>query len=230
MRPLQDLDALREAGRRRLYPRINDPNWLVLRRRRQIFRNWLSNLPVPDPVVLDIGGRIQPYRELIPTPCRYYAIDLQSGPLLTAVARAEQLPFRSESVYLVLCTQMIEYAANPFAVADEIRRVLRPGGILVLSAPSIFPRDSPHDRWRFFAAGLKQLLAGFSRVEIVPESGNLAGVLRTAAITLHAMARFDLLRRLLRFSAVPIINLVGSLEPAPKDSSFTVNYSVRAVK
>src|SRR5206468_12905738 len=84
----KNLDTLVQAGKQRLYPRITNPNWLVLRRRRMIFRAWLQRLSLQGPRVLDVGGRIQPYRELIAVPCEYWAIDLWPTLLVSAVANA----------------------------------------------------------------------------------------------------------------------------------------------
>ena len=228
-----ELTTLREAGDRRLYPSIRDPNWLVLRRRREIFRTWLSELPVRHPAVLDVGGRIQPYRELVSDPSRYCAIDLRPNNLITAVASAEQIPFRDGVFDLVICTQMIEYAPRPLFVASEIHRVLRAGGVLLLSAPTIFPRDSEHDRWRFFPPILADLFCGFSKVEIVPETGSGAGFLRTIAVGCDAAVHNKLLKAMLRVALFPAINCMGAVLDRSKlrqPGSFTVNYSVRAVK
>lgn len=233
MLPDENLSSLKEAGRRRLFPRITDPNWLVLRRRREIFCRWLEQLQLQNPRVLDVGGRLQPYRELIPLPCQYWSVDLCPSALVSAVASAEWLPFPDNSFDLVICAQMLEYALHPAQAVREIHRVLRPNGTLLLSAPSIFPRDSEHDAWRFFPAAFRDLLTEFSETEILPESGSLAGLLRTIAVFAHNSARYEALRFLLDVSLVPALNLLGA--GAQKlmlsgDGSFTVNYSVRARK
>jgi SAM-dependent methyltransferase len=229
----ETLDYALKAGQQRLYPRITNPNWLILRRRREIFRSWLLRLQLQNPKVLDVGGRIQTYRELVVLPHQYWSIDLCPTVLVSAVANAERLPFADNSFDLVLCTQMIQYAVDPAIVAQEIHRVLRPNGVLLLSAPSIFPRDSQHDRWRFWPAALKDLLGGFSDVEIVPECGSAAGFLRTMAVFCHMAARYRALRFVESYSFVPLINALGAaFEKAMgvRDGSFTANYSVMAWK
>ncbi|HZP16777.1 MAG TPA: class I SAM-dependent methyltransferase [Terriglobales bacterium] len=233
MRETGDLKSAQQASRQRLYPRIFNPNWMVMRRRREIFRTWLNTADFENARVLDVGGRLQPYRELLRFAHRYCSVDLRYTALVSIIARAEQLPFANGSFDLVLCTQMLEYATDPALVVREIHRVLRPRGVLFLSAPSIFPQESEQDRWRFFPAGLRQLLAGFAECEVVPEGGSGAGFLRTLAVFLHMSARFQGLRLVLSYSVVPLINVLAlALESVVGNIAgpFTVNYSVRAVK
>src|SRR5713101_6672773 len=118
----ETLEQVRRAGRERLYPSLTNPNWLVLRKRRELFLEWLKNMPPGDLSVLDVGGRIQPYRPLIVSAhARYVAVDLRPTPLVNVAANAEQLPLASAVFDLVLCTQMLEYAADPGQVISEIR-------------------------------------------------------------------------------------------------------------
>ncbi|GAQ64877.1 class I SAM-dependent methyltransferase [Streptomyces scabiei] len=47
------------------------------------------------------------------------------------------LPLRTESADAVLFSEVIEHLVDPDAALDEIRRVLRPGGHLMLSTPNL---------------------------------------------------------------------------------------------
>ena len=228
-----DVESLGAAGRRRLFPPITDANWLVLRARRENFSRWLASLHLQNPHVLDVGGRLQPYRELLPSSCRYSSVDLWPSPLLSAVANAASLPFPENTFNLVICTQMLEYAPCPRQVVGEIHRVLAPGGTLLLSAPSIFPRDSEHDTWRFFPSAYRNLMAQFFDVEVLPEGGSVAGFARTTAVFARTSARYETLRSMLDFTLVPVLNILGVVGDkiiGGGDGTFTVNYSVRARK
>jgi SAM-dependent methyltransferase len=230
---METLEAVNREGIRRLYPALTNPNWLVLRRRRQIFESWIARLG-DDLAVLDVGGRIQPYRPLLGKKIRQYvAIDLLRTPLVSVIARAEQIPFASSQFDIVICTQVLEYVPNPAAAIAEIHRVLRPGGRLLLSVPAMFPRDSDHDAWRFLPASLTTLLASFAQVETAPEGGSVSGAFRTFALFLMMCSRPAFARALLRYTAVPLLNLtaysVESLLPTINDQ-FTANYSALAEK
>lgn len=232
MPPTETLEQVQKAGRERLYPSITNPNWLVLRKRRELFSQWLQGSLEKGAAVLDIGGRIQPYRTLVPE-ARYWAIDLRLTPLVSVIANAEQIPFPSQTFDLVLCTQMLEYAPDPGQVLSEVHRVLKPGGRLLLSVPSVFPRDADEDRWRFLPAGIRQLLSAFSEVEIVPEGGSIAGFCRTTNVCLHLFAKYSAIRTALSYTVVPLLNLIGlGLEEmaGSRNYAFAANYSAQARK
>lgn len=231
MPPVETDKEFQSAGRERLYPSLRNPNWLVLRKRRELFRRWLTGFP-SGASVLDVGGRIQPYRGLLRDP-HYIAIDLRQTPLVSVVANAQQVPFLSERFDLALCTQMLEYAPDPGLVLSEMHRVLKPGGMLVLSVPSMFPRDADEDRWRFLPAGICQLLSGFSEVEIVPEGGSIAGFFRTMNVGLHLLAKYSFVQIVLSYTVTPALNLAGlgfEKLAGSRNDMFAVNYSAMARK
>lgn len=223
-----------QAGRERLYPGITNPNWLVLRKRRELFGAWLRQIPSRNLSVLDVGGRIQPYRALLADRCaRYLAIDVCATPLVDIIGQAESLPFSDRQFDLIFCTQVLEYVPDPPLVISEIYRTLKMGGFLLLSAPAVFPHDSETEYWRFLPCALKRLLSSFSSVEVVPEGNSLVGFIRTTNVCLVSFAKPAAFGRLLRFSAIPFLNLLGAflqwLAPST-DDRFSANYSVLARK
>lgn len=64
---------------------------------------------------------------------------------------------------IVFCTEVLEHTINPFAAMVEIKRILKKGGMLVVSAPFDFRIHGPlPDCWRFSIHGWQQLLKGFT--------------------------------------------------------------------
>jgi SAM-dependent methyltransferase len=67
----------------------------------------------------------------------------------------------------VVCMDVIEHTINPFAAVRELRRALRHGGFLLISAPLNFRIHGPiPDNWRFTEHGFKVLLRDFEVIEI----------------------------------------------------------------
>ena len=227
-------EDLERIARRRLYPSFTDPNWLVLRARREIFRKWLAGFTMEDPLVLDVGGRHQPYRSLFTNKgLRYIAADLRPTALVDVLANGEALPFARDTFDLVISSQVLEYVSNPFMFVAEIHRVLKPGGRLLLSAPAIYPIDSDSDRWRFLPAGLKSATRAFSNVEIAAEGGSAAGLLRTCNVWLNAFAHYRAIRFLLSLTLFPLFNGLAVLfddSRIIRSGAFSANYSLWAKK
>jgi len=227
---LQQIDR---EGRGRLDPSITNPSWLVLRKRRQIFQRWIDKLPASGLTVLDVGGRLQPYRPMLGTRvARFVSVDLRPTPLVDIIANGQSLPLRDNSFDLVICTQVLQYATDPPALLEEIYRVLRPGGRLLLSVPSAQIVDSGEECWRFLPHALRQMLASFSHVEVVPEGGSVTGFFRTMNSCFNIFVRYPTLRVLYQYTLSPLINIMGAAldRVAGSNQQFTANYSVLAQK
>jgi SAM-dependent methyltransferase len=234
MGTLSTLDQDVQKGRDRLFPPLTDPNWLILRERRRIFQLWLSKLPYADMQVLDVGGRIQPYRPLIQDRIRrYVSVDLQADPLVDLVARGEEMPFADAAFDMVICTQVLEYIPQPALLVSEIHRLLKPAGVLLLSAPSACLMDGGEDCWRFLPAGLRRLFSEFAQVRIEAEGSSVAGLFRTVNACCDVFTRYPLARTLYRNTMCPMMNLAGAFFEnisGRRNHQFTANYSVLAEK
>ena len=68
------------------------------------------------------------------------------GNVLTCLNRAEALPFASDSIDLITCRAAGHHFADLGAAFDEIHRILRPGGSLVM-ADSVSPEDDALADW-----------------------------------------------------------------------------------
>jgi SAM-dependent methyltransferase len=230
----EELKKTVTAARERLYPSLRNPHWLILRQRREIFRRWINALPAAKLTILDVGGRLQPYRELLEGRIqRYISVDIRQTPVVDVIAAGERIPFAADTFDLILCTQVLEYVPEPQIVMAEIHRVLRPGGTLILSAPAAHPRDADEECWSFHPAGLRRLLADYATVEVIPEGGSIAGLFRTINACLSIFARSRAFRFLLSWTVFPVVNVLGlcleSLAGSANDQ-FTVNYSATARK
>src|ERR687897_230070 len=90
----RSIEAALELSRDRWNPRRNDPDYLILWQRRRIFSDWLHRIEGNSLQVLDVGGRLQPYRLPLEGRVRHYvAVDPQLEGLADVVAIGEELPF-----------------------------------------------------------------------------------------------------------------------------------------
>jgi len=87
---------------------------------------------------------------------------------LSLVGELETLPFQDGSFDSVFCSQVLEHVRDPLSVLEEFNRVLKPGGVLLLSVPHLaYLHNEPHDYFRYTEFGLKHLTerAGFELLE-----------------------------------------------------------------
>ena len=71
---------------------------------------------------------------------------------------------------VVVCTEVLEHVLNPFSAVSEILRILKPGGIVLVSTPFNFRIHGPlPDCWRFTEHGLRSLFnkeSGYKILEL----------------------------------------------------------------
>lgn len=73
----------------------------------------------------------------------------------------------SDKFDAVVCTEVLEHTLQPFHAVDEIRRILKPGGVALVSVPYNFRIHGPlPDCWRFTEHGLKALFKDFEIVDL----------------------------------------------------------------
>lgn len=203
-------NELLQVAQRRLAPSLTNPNYLVLRRRAQLIRQWIERLPSSGLVVLDVGGRYQPYRPLLQSAVKQYvALDVQPTELVDVVARGQQLPFPPHTFDLVIATGVFEYFPEPLLASREMHSVLKPGGFLIMSVGAVSPRFVGEEHWRYMRAGLEWTLSPFSQVEIVPEVFTPGGLCRIVNAGLNICAKYEVVRKVFQASLFPLINLIG---------------------
>ena len=120
----------------------------------------------------------------------YTGLDMRPGPNVDVVAPGNAIPFPDASFDVVCCLEMLEHDRDPFGTVREMRRVLRPGGHLVLTVPSIgFARHNyPSDYWRMTADGLAVLMDGMDGVLVFEDRTHSYGTGREPNATAHVRA------------------------------------------
>lgn len=146
----------------------------------------------PGALVLDAGAGEGPYRHHFDHAV-YEAADFQQVPGKAYsgnhyVCDLAAIPVADDRFDLVLCSQVLEHIPEPLEVLKELRRVLKPGGLIWASAPLFYEEhEQPYDFYRYTQFGLRRLFeeAGFRDIEI----DWLEGYLGTVSYQLDVAAR-----------------------------------------
>ena len=197
---------------------------------------WLRARSADGGRVLDVGCGDRPYGALFPGAIGF---DVPENPNADLHGSLESIPVDDASFDAVLCLQVLEHVPDPAAAVRELRRVVRPGGRVLLSTHGVYPfHPNPDDLWRWTHQGLERLFltnAEWASVSVLPGAGTAATL---AMINAHVL---DLLLKRLRVRAlgaplVALLNVVGeTLDDAVPLLRSTVpgtlhaNYHVEAV-
>lgn len=206
--------------------------------------------------VLDAGAGSSPYRHLF-SHCRYETQDfaqlkgeqLRHGKYaaIDYICDITAIPVPTDTFDAVLCTEVLEHHPEPIKVVAELARVLKPGGILLLTAPlgSGIHQEPYHYYGGYTPYWYRRFLpdAGFGLVEISANAGSLRHI-GQETIRFAQMTRpfggllpvgISLLWSPLWLALLPIMLLLVPwaarwLDKYDNEQRFTVGYHVRAVK
>ncbi len=125
------------------------------------------------------------------------------------VADAHHVPLADAAVDAVVVQAVLEHVLDPWRVAAEIHRVLRPDGLVYADTPFLQPvHEGPYDFTRFTESGHRWLFRDFALIE----SGVVAGPGSQFAASLAQAARSVVPLRgvgpVVRFAATPLGQLV----------------------
>lgn len=124
--------------------------------------------------VLDIGSRNinGTYKDLFHD-WKYVGLDIVPGGGVDYVAEDPyHWKFKDNSFDLVISGQTFEHIEFPEQTAAEILRVLKPGGLACIIAPSAGPAHSEPDYRRYTVAMLTETLKG---LEVIESGRNMSG-------------------------------------------------------
>jgi SAM-dependent methyltransferase len=180
--------------------------------------------------VLDAGAGRGAYRDmLLRYADEYVGMDIGKSNATSVVGDAQRLPFADESFDTVFCSQVLEHVQEPWKALAEMRRVLKPGGCLILTVPHMsWLHNEPYDFYRYTVHGLRFLLtqAGFEEVKMKPAGGLLSLLGHIPAtvlmnLTYGVPVLHPLVRVLNRFWVYVVSALDESVE---KKKIFALNY------
>jgi SAM-dependent methyltransferase len=144
--------------------------------------------------LLDVGCGVKPYYPWFePYVSEYVGVDLGANPAAELEGAIEALPVEDASFDVVICTQVLEHSEDPAQAVRELRRVVRPGGRVLLSTHGVMVyHPSPTDRWRWTHEGLEHLFrtnGDWAAVSVEPSAGTAATLALLIAIYVDLAAR-----------------------------------------
>ncbi len=146
------------------------------------FKEKASDMFTSSKEVIDIGGSLRlrgnvvskknewlkPYIEKV----QYKVLDPVPDYSPDIVGDIHDLPFEDDSIDAILCLAVLEHVENPIQAMSEMRRVLKPGGKLLLYVPFLYYYHAYEgyygDYWRFTYDTMKNFAKPFSKSEMTP--------------------------------------------------------------
>jgi SAM-dependent methyltransferase len=157
---------------------------------------------------LDIGGGDARYRAMLADGGgRVVEVDPFAGAQADVVGDAQRLPIRGDVAGLVALVEVLEHLTDPSTAVGECYRVLRPGGMLLITTPQYWHvHKHPGDYYRFTDEGLQLLCrrAGFEVLECRSRGG-------VALILFHAV-RLNLPERWRPLFVLPFYWLIERMD------------------
>ncbi len=133
-----------------------DPQYTRLRNLKLF--EWV-NRNAPGKIFLNLGSGIGRFDQYFSKAIKPINLDVLSSVIgLDIIADAHFLPFKDASFDIVYSVAVLEHLERPWVAADEIFRVLRPGGYVVLELPFLNVIHDEHDYFRFTDKGIRALL------------------------------------------------------------------------
>ncbi len=170
--------------------------------------------------VLDVGCGRKPYRDFVS--CRSYVglefdtPHARKHTFADAFYEGRTFPFSESRFDGVLCSQVFEHVFTPREFLGEINRVLKPGGLLVLTVPFVWDEhEQPQDYARYSSFGLKAALqsAGFE-IELhrrsLPDTRVIFQLIN-AYLYKVTRSRYRFINLAVMFALLAPVNLIGAL-------------------
>jgi len=130
--------------------------------------------------VLDVGGGrpiqkyMAPYKSWFDE-VKYQTLDVASEYSPTIVGDVHNLPLKDESVSAILCNSVLEHLHDPPRAVEEMRRVLKKGGKILIYTHFIYPYHARKgvykDYFRFTEDAFGHMFGKFSHLEIKKQGG-----------------------------------------------------------
>lgn len=114
--------------------------------------------------ILDVGCGGMPYKKYFPYCVSYEGLEIdqernRENPNVTYFYDGGIFPISNDQYDCIVCSQVLEHTFDPDLLLEEIRRVSRNNGLLILTVPFLWPEhEQPFDSQRYTSYGLLAIL------------------------------------------------------------------------
>lgn len=122
---------------------------------------------------LYIGCETNTYKKTIPH-TTFQTMDIEKKNKPDIIGDIHNIPLKKETYDTVVALQVIEHCQNPKKAIQEMIRITKPKGTIIISAPFIFYyHKSPKDYYRFTEDALKDLTKNTKNRKIIPQGNRI---------------------------------------------------------
>lgn len=212
-----------------MHVRLNPPVWrhdaYTLRKLAAALRGAIHSLVsqgllTARSTVVDLGAGEVPYRPLFTPHCqKYLACDLAAAPQIDIVFKpGEALKLAAGAADCVVSFQVLEHVWDIDAYLGECRRLLAPGGRLILSTHGTWlyhPHPTDYRRWTCDGLRKELEVRGFDVTDVFPAVGPLAWTTQFRTLAYHhVLSRLGLPGRLLAAALCSLMHARMVIEDA----------------
>lgn len=191
--------------------------------------------------VLDFGCGSKPYELLFQHACQYVGTDIavsghdHSSSRIDVFYDGKSLPFDDDAFDSVVSFEVFEHIPNTKCILQEIHRVLKPNGRLLMSVPfGWHEHEIPFDYQRFTSFGIRYLLEshGFKIIQLDKTTTSVLAIfqLLTAYLSHNLAPKMRVLSWLFQlFVVFPLNGIAISLNSfLPRNYDFFCNLVILA--
>lgn len=86
--------------------------------------------------LLEVGAQHGILKEFLPRNISYISLDMDEESDYDVDLNNEKMPFENESFDIVVCLETLEHVLYPYRVLEELKRVVKRNGLMILSMPN----------------------------------------------------------------------------------------------
>ena len=167
---------------------------------------------------LDVGCGQKPYENLFAS-SEYIGMDLElsghdhKNSKIDVYYDGNTFPFEDKIFDSIVTNQVLEHVFNPDKFLNEINRVVKTNGMLLITVPFIWDEhEQPYDFGRYTSFGLKNILEnhGFQILQHIKAVNNLGAIFQLLNMYYYkSIVRKNILSKVLAMLIIVPTNIIG---------------------